>query len=57
LSWKYQICSLLIMLIHWVKKVDIIKTELLLDASKEVGAEGNAEETKCVFLSRHHTTG
>jgi hypothetical protein len=36
------------MLIYWVN---------LLDASKEVGPEVNAEKTKYMFMSHHQTTG
>jgi hypothetical protein len=32
-------------------------TEALLDASKEVGLEVNAEKTKCVLMSRSQKTG
>jgi hypothetical protein len=32
-------------------------TETLIDASKEVGLEVNAEKTKCVLLSRHQNAG
>jgi hypothetical protein len=39
--------------------IDTIKknTETLIDASKEVGLEINAEKTKCMLLSRHQTVG
>jgi hypothetical protein len=33
------------------------KAETLIDASKEVGLEVNAEKTKYMLLSRHQTTG
>jgi hypothetical protein len=41
------------------ENVDIIKknTEALLDASKEVGLEVNAEKTRYMFMSDHQTTG
>jgi hypothetical protein len=32
-------------------------TETLLDASKEVGLEVNAEKTRYMFMSRHQTAG
>jgi hypothetical protein len=39
--------------------IDIIKesTEPLIDASKEVGPEVNAEKTKYMLLSRHQNAG
>jgi hypothetical protein len=39
--------------------IDNIKknTETLIDASKEVGLEVNAERTKCTLLPRHQNTG
>jgi hypothetical protein len=39
--------------------LDTIKkdTETLIDASKEVGLQANAEETKCMLLSRHRYAG
>jgi hypothetical protein len=38
--------------------IDIIKnTETLIDASKEVGIEINAEKTKHMLLSRHQNVG
>jgi hypothetical protein len=39
--------------------IDTIKknTGTLIDASKEVGLEANAEKTKYMLLSRHHTAG
>jgi hypothetical protein len=39
--------------------VDTIKenTQTLLDASKEVGLEVNAEKTKYMLLSRHQNAG
>jgi hypothetical protein len=41
------------------KNINIIKnnTEILLDASKEVGLVLNAEKTKYMFMSCHQTTG
>jgi hypothetical protein len=39
--------------IHTIKK----NTETLIDASKEVGLEANAEKTKYMLLSRHHNAG
>jgi len=41
------------------KNIHIIKknTETLLDASKEVGIEGNAEKTKYMFMSHHQNAG
>jgi hypothetical protein len=32
-------------------------TEILIDASKEVGLEVNTEKTKYMFLSRHQNAG
>jgi hypothetical protein len=32
-------------------------TETLLDASKDVGLEINAENTKCMIMSRHLNSG
>jgi hypothetical protein len=32
-------------------------TEVLIDASREVGVEVNAETTKCMFMYRHQNTG
>jgi hypothetical protein len=39
--------------------IDTIKknTETLIDASKEVGLEINAEKTKCMLLSHHQNVG
>jgi hypothetical protein len=39
--------------------IDTIKknTEALIDASKEVGLEGNADKTKYILLSRHQNAG
>jgi ABC-type siderophore export system fused ATPase/permease subunit len=39
--------------------IDTIKknTEALIDASKEVGLEVNAEKTKCMLMSHHQTGG
>jgi hypothetical protein len=34
-----------------------IKTQTLIDASKEVGLEENAEKTKYIFLPRHQNAG
>jgi hypothetical protein len=41
------------------ENMNIIKknTEALLDASKEVGLEVNAEKTKYMFISHHQTAG
>jgi hypothetical protein len=41
------------------KDINIIKknTEFLLDASKEVCLEVNAEESKYMLMSHHQTTG
>jgi hypothetical protein len=41
------------------ENINIIKknTKTLLDTSKEVGAEVNAEKTKYMFMSRHQTAG
>jgi hypothetical protein len=41
------------------ENVNIIKknAEALLDAGKEIGLEVNSEKTKCMFMSRHQTTG
>jgi hypothetical protein len=45
------------MLFYWVKKIKSSKyTKALLNASKEVGLESNAEETKYMFMSRHQVT-
>jgi hypothetical protein len=40
-------------------KIDTIKknTETLIDSSKEVGVEVNAEKTKYIFLSHHENAG
>jgi hypothetical protein len=39
--------------------IDTIRknTQILIDASKEVGLEVNAEKTKYMLLSRHQTAG
>jgi hypothetical protein len=39
--------------------IDTIKknTEILIDASKEVGLEINVDKTKYMLLSRHETVG
>jgi hypothetical protein len=34
-----------------------IKTEALIDASKEVGTEANTEKTKYMSMSRHQSVG
>jgi hypothetical protein len=50
----------LMMRIYWViTYVDIIKknTEILTDASKEVGPEVNIEKTKYMLLSHHQNSG
>jgi hypothetical protein len=41
------------------ENINIIKknTEALLDDSKRVGLEVNAEKTKYMFMSRHQITG
>jgi hypothetical protein len=40
-------------------RIDTIKksTEILIDASKEVGPEIKVEKTKCKLLSRHKNVG
>jgi hypothetical protein len=40
-------------------KIDTIKknTQTLIDASKEVGLEANAESSKYMLLSRHQNVG
>jgi hypothetical protein len=51
------VCAKVVNLLN--KNINIIKksTEALLDANKEVGLEVNAEETECMFMSYHQTTG
>jgi len=40
------------------KNINIIKNkEALLDASKKVGLEVNAEKTKCKIMSHHQNAG
>jgi hypothetical protein len=41
------------------ENINIMKknAEALLDASKEIGLEVNAEKTKYMFMSRHQTAG
>jgi hypothetical protein len=39
--------------INTIKK----NTQTLIDASKEVGLEANAEESQCMLLSRHQNAG
>jgi hypothetical protein len=33
------------------------KTETLLEASRDIGLEMNAEKTKCMIMSRHSNSG
>jgi hypothetical protein len=40
-------------LAHTIKK----NTQTLIDASKEVGLEVNAEKSKCMLLSHHQNSG
>jgi hypothetical protein len=40
-----------------VVKLYIIKTQTLIDTSKEVGLEVNKEKTKCMLLSRYQNAG
>jgi hypothetical protein len=49
---------MMMMWIYW-EITDTIKknTETLIDASKEVGLEVNAEKTKNMLLSRHQNAG
>jgi hypothetical protein len=41
------------------QNINIVKknTGCLLDASRTVGLETNAESIRCMFVSRHQTTG
>jgi hypothetical protein len=49
--------SMLIMWIYLFDNIDTINknTEILIDASKEVGLEVNTEKTKYILLSRHRS--
>jgi hypothetical protein len=38
-------------------KIIRLNTEILTEASKEVGLEVNTEKTKCMLLSRHQNAG
>jgi hypothetical protein len=51
--------STLMMLIHWAKDINSIKTntEALLDASRDVGLEVNTEKTKYMGASLHQNVG
>jgi hypothetical protein len=52
LNWTHQ-------LLIYADDVNLLgdNTETLIDASKEVGLEVNAEKTKCTLLSRHQNAG
>jgi hypothetical protein len=49
--------SVLTMLICWIKTHIMKKTEALLEASREVGLEINAEKTKYMVVSHHQNAG
>jgi hypothetical protein len=50
--------SVMMMILYWMKKGIIKKdTEGLIDVSKEVGLEINAEKTMYVLRSRHQNAG
>jgi hypothetical protein len=59
LNWTHQLLAYAIDVNLLGDNIDAIKksTETLIDASKEVSSEINAEKTKYMLLSRHQNVG